>query len=318
MPLLITADASTTHRRLMLRVGQEARVGRSEWLELSVPEDEALLDEHFVVRCGDDAVVEAIDQDACFVVGGEECKRLTLSNTSGEQTTFIAGETEFIVSWTPDLTRTVSHVAEKHEAEASDSPKIDVVRQIKRIAAVMSLSENAIELIDTDDQVDSFVDRLQEADLGDDAVRFIAGMLPTAVLVDWAAGNANLEASSSSTLIDVINRWRDAPSETERRDVKDSLEVTPCDNVTKWIAKAIVYSGGSLAPDGQPLIAPPIHLSAVAIVTAHRWERATQPDRKEAVGRWVDSGKQLIRTTPLDCLAKHLGVSSVMSSEGDS
>lgn len=318
MPLLITVDASTTHRRLMLRVGQEARVGRSEWLELSVPEDEALLEEHFVVRCGDDAVVEAIDKDACFVVRGEECKRLTLSNTSGEQTTFMAGETEFMVSWTPDLTRTVGHTPKKHDSEERDSPKIDVTRHIERIAKVMSLSENAIELVDPDDQFESYVEKLQQSHLGDDAVRFIAGLLPTAVAVNWGAVNASLNSNCSSKLNDLINKWRDAPSETARRGVKDSLEVAPCDNVTKWLAKAIVYSGGSLAPDGQPVITPPIHLSAVAIVTAHRWEIAAQPDRNEAVDRWVESGKQCIRETPPDCLAKHLGVNPTMTAEGES
>lgn len=303
MPLLLTTDAPTANRRLMLRVGQEARVGRSEWMEMSLPGDDSLAEEHFVVRCSDDAVVETLDSDASFIVRGEQVKRMTLSSAAGEKATFIAGNTKFVVNWTPDLTCSSKRPAKQADATQCETQEVNVAAQMRAIGQTMSLSPDAVDLVEPGDQLDHFVDRLMKSNLADDAVRYIAGVLPASIAVRWAMEVADASRLETSSLRDAISTWIDDPSEPARRTVQNLLSVEPCDNVTKWIAQAVVYSGGSLAPDGQPIIKPPPHLSAVAIVTAHRWAISEASHRGEAVNVWIDSGKQWIEEHLTECVA---------------
>ncbi|MCG8652232.1 MAG: hypothetical protein MI861_20500, partial [Pirellulales bacterium] len=104
MPLLLTVhQASASTRRLLLRAGQEARVGRSEWTEMSLPEDPTLADEHFVVRCSTEALVEVIDPNHTLVFQGNPLQRLELSRLADQSAEFVAGQTTFLVNWSAEL-----------------------------------------------------------------------------------------------------------------------------------------------------------------------------------------------------------------------
>lgn len=294
MPLLLTAHpADDTDVRLILRVGQEARVGSSEWVEMSLPDDAALSPEHFVVRCGTDAVIEVLEGQNALIVAGDSCDRLTLSETGQCETEFVAGQTVFSVRWSPDVT-TATPKTNPQQLATSDET-IDDHATIASLAKVMSMSDASTALIQSPDQTMDYLQRLIDASLNDDAIRFLAGALPVRTAIGWAIDASGFANRASSTLDQSILAWQTSGDETDRRKVRDQLAVSSPDNVTRWIAQAIIFSGGSLGPDDQPPIPPPSHLSGVAIMTSHRWSVAAEPDRDTAMQQWLQSGSALLQ-----------------------
>ncbi|WP_039961751.1 DUF6931 family protein [Rhodopirellula europaea] len=294
MPLLLTAHpADDTDVRLILRVGQEARVGSSEWVEMSLPDDAALSPEHFVVRCGTDAVIEVLEGQNALIVAGDSCDRLTLSETGQCETEFVAGQTAFSVRWSPDVT-TATPKTNPQQLATSDET-IDDHATIASLAKVMSMSDASTALIQSPDQTMDYLQRLIDASLNDDAIRFLAGALPVRTAIGWAIDASGFANRASSTLDQSILAWQTSGDEPDRRKVRDQLAVSSPDNVTRWIAQAIIFSGGSLGPDDQPPIPPPSHLSGVAIMTSHRWSVAAEPDRDTAMQQWLQSGSALLQ-----------------------
>lgn len=294
MPLLLTAHpADDTDVRLILRVGQEARVGSSEWVEMSLPNDAALSPEHFVVRCGTNALIEVLDGQNALIVGGDSCDRLTLSETGQCETEFVAGQTAFSVRWSPDVTTVTPEAKSKQQATSDEI--LDDHATIARLAKMMSMSEASIALIQSPDQTMDFLQRLIDSSLNDDAIRFLAGALPIRTAIGWAIDASGFVDRASSTLGQSILAWQTSGDETDRRKTRDELPVHSPDNVTRWIAQAIIFSGGSLGPDDQPPIPPPAHLSGVAIMTAHRWSVSAEADRDSAMQQWLQSGSVLLQ-----------------------
>ncbi|WP_404309731.1 DUF6931 family protein [Neorhodopirellula lusitana] len=300
MSLLITAHpANDISKRLILRVGQEARVGSSEWVELSIPDDATLSPEHFVVRCGADAVFEVLDEQEALIVQGDALKRFTLSDHGECEAEFLAGQTTFTVRWSPEVVN-VATPATCSSPQSYDVPQDDHDR-IVDIADSMSLSEAATQMIQSPDSMLDYVERLIKSSLHDDAIRLVAGGLPVCTAINWAIKTAGLmdqgndPSGQKDSLKQSMLAWTATGNEMDRRQVRDQLTVSKPDNVTRWIAQAIVLSGGSLGPDDQPPVPPPAHLSGIAILTAHRWSVAAQPDRDAAMTAWLESGSKLLQ-----------------------
>ncbi len=291
MPLLLTARiADADVRRLTLRLGQEARVGSSEWVELSLPEDDDLAEEHFVVRCQSDATVEVLGEKPALKVADDVCQRLALSRDTDTLTRFVAGSTEFSIRWSPDF------LPSARTTESLGNPPAEtVIDESPRIAAVgnaMSLSPEAVAIQSQPDRADEYFDRLVSAEYFDDAIRFAAGFLSPSDAVAWAVRTGSLEGETPMPLVQMIGNWIEscgnaAESEKWRCEIRNMLAGAQPTNVAKWIGQAIVYTDGSLAPSDQQVIRPPSHLCGIAVLTAHRWAVAKQPDRSAAVGRWI-------------------------------
>ncbi len=291
MPLLLTAHSAAADRRMLLRAGQEARVGRSEWVEMSFPEDASLAQEHFVVRCGNDALVEVLDQQHSLVVDGNPVNQLSISGQRDDSMQFVAGCTHFAVVWSAEIAPAEISSDRCCRADAADV-SLDHSEAIADVVKKMALSKDAAALAVSPDQRVQFLERLVDAKLDDDALRFIAGILPVAEAVRWAATSPCADQDESEPLTSDIWRWIESGQQTDRRQVHRSLAAAAPSKRLQWLAEAVVYSGGSLAPDGQPVITPPPHLSAIAVLTSIRWALAGQQDRSSAIQRWIDAGRQ--------------------------
>ena len=296
MPLLLTArTADANIRRLTLRLGQEARVGSSECAELSLPEDDALADEHFVVRCQDHVVVETLGDQPALIVGGDILHRLALDSRDATQTRFTAGETSFEIRWSPELSPI--RESKPDDADATEASRRNDAPSIAAVTESMSMSAEAASLRQQPDVGSAYLVRLRDAELCDDAIRFIAGFLSPTDAVRWAIATGCLERESPAPLTEAIVAWTRTGAESDRQNVQQQLERSAPTNVAKWIAQAIIFSGGSLAPIDQPVIRPPRHLIGVSILTAHRWAVAAESDRDETIARWIDLGREAILRT---------------------
>lgn len=297
MALLLTArQTNSTECRLMLRAGQEARVGSSDLVELSIACDDKIAPEHFLVRCGAEAIVEVLNEAQSLLVDGDGIDRLTLSQRSERTADFVAGQTRFSVCWTPDRAFVSTDQTESNEPENQSVD--DNSELIAKVAIEMKLSNEAQAQRESPDTVCDYAERLTAAELNDDALRFLARTLSPVDAVDWAVGCCQWNDSADPMTL-AIQKWLESPDDTQRQLVDDQLQKGQPSGASRWVAKAIVLSGGSLAPDGQKAIAPPPHLSAIAIVTAHRWSVANRPNREEAVLEWMESGLLRLRKAAL-------------------
>ncbi len=306
MPLLLTTTRDDLpSQRLMLRSGQCAHVGRSELAEFSVPNDRELADSHFVVQCRASAIIESLGEELALVCDGESTSRIEFSDPMHQPARFIAGSTEFNLLWTPDVA--IQSTRETDDDSESDTEPVDDSERIGMVAEKLKLSADAIALIQTPDVASDFVSRLIQQGCVDDALVSVAGLLPVVDAVVWASelqasgelpsGELPSGALPSGALIDAVRTWTGDVTEESRLAVKQIVEGDATDDGRlKWIAMAVVYSGGSLAPEGQAVVPPPEHLSAIAVSSSVRFALAAQEDREEAKLAWATAGLDRLRS----------------------
>ncbi|WP_431280624.1 DUF6931 family protein [Humitalea sp. 24SJ18S-53] len=114
------------------------------------------------------------------------------------------------------------------------------------------------------------IDRLVAAGRLSDATRLAAHALPKREAVWWACMCArsvpdpklkprDLEALTAAEL------WVRKPEEPTRRAAMVTAEKTGFGSPEAWAAVGAFWSGGSMSPEGQPVVPPPDHLTGVAI-----------------------------------------------------
>ncbi|CAH0990135.1 hypothetical protein SIN8267_00220 [Sinobacterium norvegicum] len=103
-----------------------------------------------------------------------------------------------------------------------------------------------------------------------DAVKILAHGLPKREAVWWAC-LATRQAHTPETNEDNINAltaaetWVQKPTEEHRLEAFDRANMTKFETPASWAATAAYWSAGSIAPQGQPDVAPPEFLYAHAV-----------------------------------------------------
>ncbi len=115
------------------------------------------------------------------------------------------------------------------------------------------------------------VARLEAAGFRNDAVRLSAHALPKREAVWWACMCAAsvpdpaLPAADAAALM-AAEAWVRKPGDHAlRRAAWDAAQKTQFRSPEAWVAVGAFWSGGSLAPEGQPVVPPAEHLTGVAV-----------------------------------------------------
>ena len=115
---------------------------------------------------------------------------------------------------------------------------------------------------------------LEAAGFRTEAVRLCAHALPRREAVWWACMCARAVPLQSISAADIAalnaaETWVRKPGdEALRRAAWDAAQVTDFRSPEAWAAVGAFWSGGSLAPEGQPVIPPADHLTGVAVCGA--------------------------------------------------
>jgi hypothetical protein len=143
--------------------------------------------------------------------------------------------------------------------------------------------------------------RLRAAGHVEDEARLFAYALPRREAVWWACMCARavpdpgLPAADAGAL-DAAEQWVRKPEEANRRAALAAAEATAYRTAEAWAAQAAGWSGGSLAPEGQPVVPPADHLCATAVIGAVRLA-ALRHDRVdllgERLGRFLVSAREI-------------------------
>ncbi|MCY2986620.1 MAG: hypothetical protein NTY19_01945 [Planctomycetota bacterium] len=264
--------------QVVVRGGQVAQVGRTNWADFSIPNDPDLGDVHFAVACDQrGGRIRNLNNAAQTLVNGAEVLEAPLH--TGDQVT--AGQTTFSVF--------VEGEAAPLPVSFEDAAKPLAPGPRPLVAADLcqdlELSESAQALLDEAVLPAPYLERLSEHGLFPDAVRFLAFWLPKPQAVAWGCACVR-EAWSQAlpapdkNLLELAERWSQEPTEEHRRAAGTAAEATKLDGAAAWVAMGAFWSGGSLAAPELPPVPPGPSLTARAITGALMMAAAHGDPRK--------------------------------------
>ncbi|MFO0846543.1 MAG: hypothetical protein U0797_29940 [Gemmataceae bacterium] len=173
--------------------------------------------------------------------------------------------------------------------------------------AATKLPGPALALLQEEHTPRQYLDSLLGAGLFAAAVRFLAFALPAREAVWWACLCVRLTrpgmAVEEEKAANAAARWVVEPTEARRQEAE---RLARQDTPGGWVAKAVAWTGGSLAPPPAPPVKPrpemPSHAVAAALAMALN---GVAPPRVEvahrqalALGAHVARGKHLWAATP--------------------
>lgn len=151
------------------------------------------------------------------------------------------------------------------------APLPKLVVPLQPLLPRLELNDAAMAALDGSPTAAAALLRLEEAGLCNDAARLAAHALPKREAVWWACMCAravpdpklppeDLEALASA------EAWVRKPGDDAvRRAAWAAAQKTPFSSPEAWAAVAAFWSGGSMAPEGQPAVPPADHLTGVAV-----------------------------------------------------
>lgn len=164
----------------------------------------------------------------------------------------------------------------------------------------MELDAEGHKLLDGVADAAAGIERLQGAGRMTDAARIAAHALPKREAVWWACMCARATPAPEGTpedvaALDAAEAWVRRPEEAARRAAMTAAERAKFASAEAWAAVAVFWSGGSLAPEGQPVVPPADHLTGGAIagavlLSAVRLAPEKQPER---LARYLESARSI-------------------------
>jgi hypothetical protein len=117
------------------------------------------------------------------------------------------------------------------------------------------------------------VARLVALERFNDAARLVAHALPRREAVWWACMCARAIPDPGGTPLDeaalvAAEAWVRKPEEAQRRAAMKAAEAASFRSAEAWAAVGAFWSGGSMSPEGQPVVPPAEHLTGVAVAGA--------------------------------------------------
>ena len=142
--------------------------------------------------------------------------------------------------------------------------------------------------------------RLEAARRMTEALRLLAHALPKREAVWWACMCARAVPDPASrpedaAALEAAEQWVRRPDEPGRRAAMSPAEKAGFRSTEAWAAVAAFWSGGSMAPEGQPAVPPGEHLTGVAVAGAVVLAAVrVAPEHAEARhGRFIASARDI-------------------------
>ncbi|NGM19855.1 hypothetical protein G3576_07495 [Roseomonas stagni] len=135
----------------------------------------------------------------------------------------------------------------------------------------LELEPPALSLLDGLPTAAEGILKLEAAGLRNEAARLAAHALPKREAVWWGCMCARAVPDPALLPVDAdallaAEAWVRKPNEeTLRRAAMEAAQRTAFRSPEAWAAVGAFWSGGSMAPAGQPVVPPPDHLTGVAV-----------------------------------------------------
>ncbi len=181
---------------------------------------------------------------------------------------------------------------------------VDLSKDSKRspndVVTDIDLSDEALAKLPHSENTLAFLDELCEEELFNDAFLTLARTLPKQYAIIWAL--KCVEASLGDKLdekeqrcVDLVKQWLSAPDDKLRREAMEAADDCDYGGSCAWLAAAVGFSGGSLAPENQAEVPPPPHLTAVAVAAGLVGLAVLDAEKIAEKGReLIDSGLSMV------------------------
>jgi hypothetical protein len=261
-------------RRIVIRRGQVAEIGRTEWADFSVAADRQMADIHFRVESASEGYrVTNLNAAGETLVNGESIESVVLHSSDRIQ----AGESSFAVEIegepAPTSPQAAVATADRDSAEPELSPAKPRELTAEQCCERLCLGEASRKLLVPDQSAMDFLSVLVEKKLYPDAIRLLGFLLPKPIAVAWCAecvrgvmGDAFSPGENEA--LEAAERWAAEPSEEHRRQAEQHAQAIGTGSAAGWAGLAAFWSDGSIAPAGLPEVPPGPGLTSRAITAA--------------------------------------------------
>lgn len=164
----------------------------------------------------------------------------------------------------------------------------------------LDLSASARELLGEAPNTRRFLNDLMEAELFADSFGVLASALPKNFAIVWArecvaSVDGKSRADSATQCLSIVDGWLKAPDEVARRKAMEAADDADYAHPEAWLAGAVAWSSGSLAPDDQAVVRPPDTLTAVAVAASLSMLAAEEPEQfAERSRKFIERGLGLV------------------------
>ena len=255
-----------TGRRIRLQTGQVGRFGRTEWSDFSFPDDKSLAEVHFLLQCDPAGPrLRDLQTPTGTQLNGQNVAEAELH--AGDE--IIAGATRFLVE-VDGQGATPADIG-RHAAAGKNANGPIITAAM--ICQTVELEDKGRSLLTDIQTPQKFASLLAEHGQLRDAVRFTAAWLPKRDAVLWGSQcvrnfmGENILAEDAAA-VQIVDRWSVTPTEDLRRDAEQIAEQIDGRTPAGWLAMAVFWSGGSLAPPECDPVPPPEHLTATGVAAA--------------------------------------------------
>lgn len=162
--------------------------------------------------------------------------------------------------------------------------------ELKTVLERAELTPDAAKIAAGCADVPAAVVALAEAGMVNDAARLVAHALPKREAVWWACMCARATETApppaDAEALVAAETWVRKPEEANRRQAMAKAEAAGFRTPESWAAIGAFWSGGSMAPAGQPVVPPGDHLTGLAVAGAVALAAVRKhPERAEATLR---------------------------------
>lgn len=269
-------------RKVLLRSGQVARIGRTEWADFCFPKDGDLADVHFAVQCQLHAAkVRKLAADKPLKVNTQDVAA-EAELKSGD--TIQAGQSSFVVLFDGQgkpadskigatLTTIAGGAFVAAAAVEPTEPEKPKEPTALEIAEHLEMSDDVKEVASAVRTGPELVARLAAKGMFGKAVRVQAHLLPKRHCVWWGvlcveetcAGQLPMP---EATAFETAKAWVAEPNESNRRRCEAAAGRTKYEAPGSWLAMAAFWSGDSLTPADMPAVPPDDKLTGQAVTSS--------------------------------------------------
>lgn len=152
------------------------------------------------------------------------------------------------------------------------------------------MSEEAVEAMADAPNTLQFIHTLSDQGMFGDALLTVAKVLPRQFAIIWASRCVEELAGKppgddEQQCLALTKQWLSSPDEQLRRACMEAAERCDYDGPWGWLAGAVAFSGGSLAPPNLEEVPPAEHLTALAVGASMLSIVGQNPDEADAVSR---------------------------------
>ncbi len=239
-------------RRMILRAGQVAKFGRSDWADFPIPDDDSLDEVHFEVDCRSNRV--QLNASSKVSIGQQEVTETELRDRDVVR----AGNSEFVFEISITQEPGNNEPASAGLPEANTVVSVDVAAR----AEYLELTEKAIDLAASFTAYEPFGAELQTAEMWSDAILWRAFHSKKVDAVTWACKTIHrympeLNLNSKQTAaFELAAKWSEQPTEELRLQALSAAEKLKFSGVGASVALAVGWSGGSMTPPSFEPVPP--------------------------------------------------------------